>query len=109
MSGSENENENKNEGEGEDYWITDEGIDERIGMLADEVTFGTFNEAVTIEGKKMGYDVYILKGIWDNRTCDWCSGSQGKQYRIGQFMPRIPHHPNCRCYWDIYEMYYKAR
>lgn len=89
----------------EDYWLTDEGIDERIEMLSEEVFFGTFNKAITVEGKKMGYELFVIKGIWDNRTCDWCAEHNGQQYKAGQFMPDIPQHPGCRCFWDVYEMF----
>ena len=37
----------------------------------------------------------------DERSCDYCDSQSGRIYRFGQFMPEIPAHPNCRCYWRL--------
>ena len=34
-------------------------------------------------------------------TCELCFSRSGKRYRVGQFLPRIPAHLNCKCYWDV--------
>lgn len=88
-----------------DYWLTDEGIDDRLEMLAEQVAFRTFNSALVTEGKKQGYSKYVVRGPWDAKTCDSCAEVVGRSrfnvYTAYQFMPILPRHPNCRHYWDI--------
>lgn len=88
--------------EGEEYfWTSDAGILLRLEDLAQMVVWRTVNNAIQIIGSEIGAKGFEWITEIDNKTCDYCDGQSGRRYRVGQFMPQIPAHPNCRCHWDM--------
>jgi hypothetical protein len=82
------------------------GIGIRLEMLGHQIEYGTFNNAVKITSSAIG--VFNFKMIGEtgltakgNPMCEWCGEHIGRVYRLGQFMPDLPKHPNCRHFWDI--------
>ena len=84
-----------------DFWKTSEGFKRRIEALAEDFTFGLFNDALTEIGKKNNAKYFMWMGYPDANICGYCSRFVGNVYRTGQFLPRLPAHPNCRCSWEI--------
>ena len=86
-----------------DRWQTDKGILERLGMLAHDVEFGTFNNSLKVAATSLGMTDLKFSGPGKNdpKICDYCSIYVGLVYHRGQFMPELPAHPRCRHYWEI--------
>lgn len=87
--------------EGSNFWTSEAGILERIGMLADQVIFGSFNNALKISATAIGATDFTMAGPDDEKTCDYCGMYLGETYRRGMFMPELPAHPWCRHWWDF--------
>jgi hypothetical protein len=88
----------------DDYWLTAEGIDDRIEMLGSNITWRTFNGAIHVIGKNLGIKEFAIVGPIDEKTCEWCGNHVNRTYLVGQFMPMLPHHPNCRHIYDPVEL-----
>jgi hypothetical protein len=72
-------------------------------MLAEAVTWRTINGAIQVYGSEAGVDDFEWVTQYDEvNPCDYCDSQSGRRYRRGQFMPEIPAHPNCRCFWDVH-------
>ena len=83
-----------------DFWLTQEGLLTRLEMLAQGVAWSSFNNASLIGLKAMGITEVEWVADLDERTCEYCEGQSGRRYVLGMFMPELPIHPNCRCFWD---------
>lgn len=70
-------------------------------MLADQVIFGSFNNALKVSATSIGITDFQFAGPDDEKICDYCSLYLGHVYRRGMFMPELPAHPYCRHFWDL--------
>jgi hypothetical protein len=86
----------------EAYWSSWEGITTRLEMLGDDITSGTYNDAIQVEASSLGIRAFRMAGPYGARTCDWCAEHLDQVYRLGQFMPRLPKHPHCPHNWDLF-------
>jgi len=86
----------------EDFWLSDEGILLRTEDLARDFSFRVYNRALKGNFVEAGFSSFLWVAVVDAKTCDYCDSQNGRMYKSGQFLPRIPAHPNCRCLWDIY-------
>jgi len=77
------------------------GIGVRLEMLGHQIEYGTFNMSVKIMATSVGIFNFKMIGPDDELTCEWCGEHMGRVYRMGQFMPDLPKHPNCRHFWDL--------
>ena len=85
----------------EDFWLTWEGIQERIDLLAEDFTWRSYNNALQIYGERNdAYGVEIIGPI-DANTCKICDPLVGRIYRLGQFIPGLPKHPHCRHFFRL--------
>jgi len=82
------------------YWSTLQGIKQRIAMLGEDFVYGMQNNALQLLASENNVSVE-WSGYLDNRICQICEPKVGNQYRVGQFIPRLPAHPNCRCSWIL--------
>ncbi len=82
-----------------DFWNTEEGLIERIGLLADQVQLGTYNNAVKVYATSVGATDFTVVG--PPGKCSWCAMHVGTTYHRGQFMPELPKHPRCPHYYEI--------
>jgi hypothetical protein len=87
--------------EGAPYWSSEEGILERLGLLADDVQYGTFNSSVKIFATRFGITDFTIAGGQGIHTCAWCLDHDGATFHRGQFMPELPKHPFCIHFYDI--------
>lgn len=85
-----------------EYWKTPAGITTRLQYLADAIAMRTFNNAIQIYASSVGFKNFIWRCMFIN-SCAYCKGMHGRKYRRGQFMPRMPAHPNGLCMWDIFK------
>lgn len=85
----------------EEFWLSEEGILIRLHDLAHDVNWRIYNGALQMSYKEAGFKVLVWVSAVDPTTCKYCLSQNGREYRVGQFLPRIPHHINCRCAWDI--------
>lgn len=83
------------------FWESEEGLLERIGLLADQVQLGTYNQAVKVFGTAVGATDFTISGDLTNNSCSWCIMHVGQVYHRGQFMPELPKHPYCPHYYEI--------
>jgi hypothetical protein len=83
------------------YWLTEDGILARLGMLSEDVQLGTFNNAVKIYGTALGVTDFVISGDVGPNSCLWCIDHIGQSYHRGQFMPDLPKHINCIHFYDI--------
>jgi hypothetical protein len=86
-----------------DFWLTEEGLNTRLEMLAQGVAWSSFNNASLVALKAMGIEEAEWMGEEDDRTCEYCSEHIGEHYRLAAFMPELPTHVNCRCWWEPVE------
>ena len=86
----------------EGFWVSDAGIKIRFQYLAQLVVVRTYNKAIQVLSKELGIKQFEYTTMRDNRVCAQCSPYDGRRYRTGQFMPFIPRHPSCRCYFDLF-------
>ena len=73
-------------------------IKSRIAMLGEDFVYGMQNNALQLLASENNASVEWI-GYLDWRTCKICDGKIGRVWRVGQFIPRLPAHPNCRCSW----------
>jgi len=85
----------------EDFWLSDEGILVRLEDLAHDFTFKVYNGALKGAFKEAGIKALEWVTTIDEKTCDYCDSQAGRRYNIGQFLPKIPAHIKCRCFWDM--------
>ena len=85
----------------EEFWSSEEGILIRLQDLAHDFTFKVFNKAVQAYAKDAGFKKFRWVTVIDKGTCQFCLNQNGKEYKSGQFMPKIPKHVGCRCFLDI--------
>jgi len=93
----------------EEFWLSETGLELRLENLAHELGWKTYNGALQMSYAEAGFKeifwvttVQFPIGIHrKGSTCKLCFSRNGKRYRIGQFLPRIPAHPGCNCYWDV--------
>ncbi len=83
------------------YWETPEGIFDRFGMLAEDIEFGSFNNAVKVYGTALGVTDFTVSGNLGATSCSWCQNHVGVKYHLGQFMPDLPRHPHCIHYYGV--------
>jgi len=93
----------------ESYWLSEEGIHLRLEGLANDLGWRTYNGALSMSYKEAGFK----KLVWVTNiqfpiglhrrgsTCKICFSRNGRVYRVGQFLPRIPVHNSCNCFWDV--------
>jgi len=87
-----------------DFWTSDEGILVRLEDLAWGLDTEVYNNAIQVHVKSnpvlpvVEFE-YVTEG--DERVCPDCDAFSGRRYRVGQFMPQLPRHPGCRCFWDL--------
>jgi len=74
-------------------------------MLGEDFTFRVVNNSLQVYGKKNEASGFEWVGSIDERTCNYCDSQIGRQYRLGQFLPRLPAHGGCRCSWRIIPQY----
>jgi hypothetical protein len=84
-----------------EFWLSEQGLDVRLQDLAEAVTWETFNDMTQLTGNEEHAKAFEWVTEISPETCDYCDGQSGRRYRIGQFLPQIPSHPNCRCHWDV--------
>jgi hypothetical protein len=87
--------------ESEDYWSTPEGIQVRLDFLGHDVVWSSYNEASQITLRELGASWVEWVTEITPRTCDYCDRQSGRRYHLGQFVPKLPRHPNCRCWWQL--------
>ena len=84
-----------------EYWKSPAGIEKRVEMLGEDFTFRVVNNSLQAYGRVNDVRGFIWVGSLDERTCDYCASQTGRFYRLGQFMPSLPAHNNCRCCWVL--------
>jgi len=89
--------------EGE-FWDSDKGIALRLEDLAHELNWKVYNNALHMSFKEAGFKglVWIATYV-NNIPCIFCDAHHGRKYRVGQFLPRMPHHIKCKCIWNFTE------
>ena len=85
----------------EEFWSSSKGLRLRLGYLAEQITLGTYNRAIQVESSVIGINYFVIVGGLILTSCEWCEEHLNRVYRRGQFMPRLPHHPNCIHSWDV--------
>jgi len=87
-----------------EFWDSEKGIALRLEDLAHELNWKVYNNALHMSFKEAGFKGLIWIATWvNNIPCKYCEGQHGRKYRVGQFLPRMPHHIKCKCLWDFTE------
>ena len=90
----------------EEFWTSEQGVTIRLEDLAHDFVLRTYNGAVRGAFKEAG--IKRLKWVTDIQlkkrggTCQICLNRHDRIYNTGMFLPRMPVHNNCNCYWDAY-------
>lgn len=82
------------------YWATQSGIMDRLGMLSQRAVYGIYNTVIRSGAKALGAKMLVYHTEQDDRVCMDCEPFEGREYNMGQFLPYIPRHPGCRCWWE---------
>jgi len=85
----------------EEFWLSEEGILIRLEDLAHDFSFKTYNGALKANFQEAGFKEFEWVTVIDKDTCNYCDSQAGRRYRIGQFLPKMPAHIKCRCFWDV--------
>lgn len=81
-------------------WGSDEGLQFRLDMLAHSYSWEVYNEASQDTMRSLGVKHVVWVSEWDERCCNYCFTQDGRVYRLGMFLPTLPNHVFCRCFWD---------
>jgi len=84
-----------------EFWTSDEGILIRLDDLAHDFSFRVYNGALQGYFAESGFKRFVWVSALMTTTCKYCRGQNGREYRHGQFLPRMPSHQHCVCFWDI--------
>lgn len=84
-----------------EYWKSPKGIRKRIEMIGEGFTFQLVNNALQAYGTVNNVKGFEWVGSLDELTCPYCATQIGRYYRVGQFLPSLPAHLNCRCEWRL--------
>jgi hypothetical protein len=82
-----------------DFWKSEAGLSARINMLAEQIIWKAFNNAMKAYASESGIKTLEWVTQIDLNTCNYCNGQSGRRYSLGQFMPEMPAHAGCRCHW----------
>lgn len=85
----------------EEFWTSKEGILIRLEDLAHDFTFKVYNGATKAYFEDAGFKRFRWVTAVGRWTCKYCLNQNGREYKSGQFIPRIPVHIKCNCFWDI--------
>ena len=96
----------------EDFWKSAKGLLARLADLAHHLTWSSVNTAIreqlavveddyqTVTGEPSGRKLQWAT-MGDDLVCDICEGNEGEYELDDDFLPTMPVHVNCRCYWEI--------
>lgn len=82
------------------FWLTDEGIRMRLADLAHLVITRTFNGCIQTNAADFGIEGMRYRTSGLDNVCGICKPRENKVYKPGQFMPNLPAHNGCACYFD---------
>lgn len=75
----------------------------RIDLLAQNLAWKSYNEAMqeTLRFEGVTWVEWVSDYTQDpaRGPCLYCDSQSGRRYHLGQFLPSLPHHPNCKCDW----------
>jgi len=87
--------------EQEDYWLTEAGLRIRLALLSHDLVWKAYNEVSLMNFKAWGAkEVVWTAEMIPRKTCEYCQDNHGRKWRVGAFLPLMPAHANCKCYWD---------
>jgi intein/homing endonuclease len=82
-----------------DFWKSLDGLLMRIDLLAQNLAWKSYNEAMqeTLRFEGVTWVEWVSDYTQDpaRGPCLYCDSQSGRRYRLGQFLPSLPHHPNC--------------
>jgi len=89
----------------EEFWLSDKGILIRLEDLSHNFVFKVFNGATRGYVKGAGFKKFrwitseenIARGV----SCAYCIKQNRREYKVGQFLPKMPAHLGCDCFWDM--------
>ena len=96
----------------EDFWKSLKGLLARLADLAHHLTWSSVNTAIqqqlavveddyqTVTGEPSGRKLYWTT-MGDEKVCDYCEGNEGEYEIDDPFLPMLPGHVSCRCYWEV--------
>ena len=98
----------------EDYWKSLKGLLARLADLAHHLTWSSVNTAIKEQFAVIEDDYQATTGepsgrklnwttMGDDLVCDICEGNEGEYELDDDFLPTMPAHVNCRCWWEIIE------
>ncbi|MCJ7762674.1 hypothetical protein MUP38_04370 [Candidatus Bathyarchaeota archaeon] len=86
----------------ESFWTSEAGFLLRLDMLSQDIVWRTINNSIQLIGGEAGVREFEwVTEYLDNEPCNYCDSQSGRRYRVGQFIPRIPAHTNCKCHWSM--------
>jgi hypothetical protein len=89
----------------QEYWSSEEGVLARLEDLSWALTTKVVNNSVRAHLKDLS-PIHVIEFEWvtdykSGTPCAYCDSQSGRRYYRGQFMPIMPVHPGCNCYWDV--------
>lgn len=96
----------------EDFWKSLKGLLARLADLSHNLTWSTVNTAIreqfaiveddyqTTTGEPSGNKLEWVS-MGDDKVCPICEGNEGEYEPTDEFLPDLPAHVVCRCYWNI--------
>jgi len=98
----------------EDFWKSLKGLLARLADLSHHLTWSSLNTAIREQFAVVEDDYQTVTGepsgrklAWttmgDEKVCDICEGNEGEYDPAEEFLPTMPAHVTCRCWWQINE------
>jgi hypothetical protein len=92
-----------------DFWKTLKGLRARLADIAHHFTWSSLNttvkETVAVLEPEDPETGEPRKLLWvtmeDEKVCDYCNEQEGEYSFDDEFLPMIPGHVFCRCWWQI--------
>ena len=102
----------------EDFWRTLKGLLTRIADISHNFTWSSLNTAtkdtvkerigvIEVEQPERKFKLY-WETMGDERVCLYCVDHEGEYEPDEPFLPVIPAHPLCRCWWNFEEVQTKS-
>jgi hypothetical protein len=85
----------------EEFWSSEEGVLIRLEDLSHDFAFRTYNGALLGAFRESGFKTLKWVGVMDAHICEECEDLNGEEYQTNWFLPRMPRHVKCRCFWDV--------
>ena len=85
------------------WWQTVSGLKESAKLFSQNAVYSLYNAYIREGAKALGakqLKYHTEPEMTATGTCPYCQPFEGRIYNLGQFLPVVPRHPWCVCWWE---------